>query len=251
MYTITTGNVVAILEAITDKQNEAGNDLAERKCLKYSRLSLILLTHLAVGHFLQECNVPQTNQKQIMQGYMMHQIMSGGAEDDARIARVSNRAPEAPEAVARLPVHLRQEIATYLRTEAMRRRDRGFAHCSHDFLIAFVGSLKQRMYLMADDEYVVEGEAVPNQVALLVDGMMEVVWNDQIVRRLQVGDVIGKDWLVTASRFSSSANKFGIRAGTVCTLIVGLPTKAAIDALKERFPKDFSLLKANQKSSLG
>jgi hypothetical protein len=184
-----------------------------------------------------------------MQGYMMHQMMSGGLENEARMARVSNRAPDAPEAVARLPFHLRQEIAMYLRSEAMRRRDRGFAHCSHDFLIAFVGSLKQRMYLMADDEYATEGEAMPCQVALLVDGMMEMTWNDRVVKRLQVGDVIGKDWLVTASRFSSS-NKFGIRAGAVCTLITGLPTKASIEALKERFPKDFSLLKANQSSAL-
>jgi hypothetical protein len=191
-------------------------------------------------------SVPNTNR---YPGYMMHQMMSGDKEDEARIARVSNRAPDAPEAVARLPPHLRQEIAMYLRSEAMRRRDRGFAHCSHDFLIAFVGSLKSRMYLMTDDEYVTEGQALPNQVALLVDGMMEMTWNDRVVKRLQVGDVIGKEWLVTASRFSSS-NKFGIRAGCVCTLIVGLPNKASIDALAERFPKDFSLLKANQSLTL-
>jgi hypothetical protein len=31
LFTITTGNVVAILEAMTEKQNEAGCDLAECK----------------------------------------------------------------------------------------------------------------------------------------------------------------------------------------------------------------------------
>lgn len=74
LYTITTGNVVAILEAITEKQNEAGNDLAERKYTDSYVSSNALTDMIAVGHFLQECSVPQTNQKQIMQGYMMHQL---------------------------------------------------------------------------------------------------------------------------------------------------------------------------------
>lgn len=227
LYTITTGNVVAILEAMTEKQNEAGNDLAE------------------LGHFLQECSVPQDTQKRIMQGYMMQQMMSAGAgaDDQGGGTRASSRAPEAPDAVARLPGHLRHEMAAYLRTEAMRRRDRGFAHCSHEFMVAFVGSLKQRMVLMVDDDYVLEGETIPNQVALIVDGSMEVTWNDRVLKRLQVGDIIGKHWIVPSGKNNT---KMGIRAETLCTLVTGLCTKKDVDALRERYPRDFSLLKANK-----
>lgn len=252
LYTITTGNVVAILEAMTEKQNEAGNDLVERKYSPNLSPNTLVANSFAfsqtVGRFLNECSVPQSSQKRVLQGYMMHQMMGSttkAAEEHGASHGSSHRAPEAPEAISRLPSHLRVEMATYLRGEAVRRRDRGFAHCSHEFLVAFVGSLKSRMVLMEEDDYVREGDLSADQVAVIVDGSMEVRSQDRVLRRLQVGDVIGKQWLLGESK-KVSEYKVGLRAESVCTLISGLSDRRKIAALKERFPNDFGLLKADR-----
>lgn len=172
----------------------------------------------------------------------MHQMM--GSEEVVETTKHSNRAPETPDAVSRLPSHLRQEMAIYLRTEAVRRRDRGFAHCSHEFLVAFVASLKSRVVLMPEDDYVVEHEMIPNQLSLLVDGTLEVVSKGHVIRKLQVGDVVGKRWLLQKNL--TKPNKFGIRAETICTLITGLHGIKDVANLKGRFPKDMSLLSADR-----
>ena len=72
---------------------------------------------------------------------------------------------------------------------------------------------------------------------------MEVTWNDRVLKRLQVGDIIGKHWIVPSGKNNT---KMGIRAETLCTLVTGLCTKKDVDALRERYPRDFSLLKANK-----
>ena len=194
-----------------------------------------------------ECNVPQDVQKRIMHGYMMQQMMVTRIhEEDNNGTAVPTTAPESPQAVGRLPGHLRNEMSTYLRIEAIRRRDAAFCHCSHEFLVAMVGSLSTSMILMTDDTYALERRVLPEQVALLVDGTMEVMREGK-KHQLHVGDIVGKEWLGRESKTSATVlSKASIRAETTCTLITGLHKFEELQVLRERFPKDFSLLKANR-----
>jgi hypothetical protein len=87
-----------------------------------------------------------------------------------------------------------------MRAEAIRRRDHGFAHCSHEFLVAYVGSLKHRMVLVSDHIYIEVAQELPNTVAMIVDGVLNVMVCDRIVKSLHVGDVVGKHWLLSTKK---------------------------------------------------
>lgn len=223
MYTITTGNVVNILESMSAKRNEVGGDLAE------------------LGHFMQTCNVPEDIQKRIMQGYMMKKMIGDVHGNDVGGAEM-NTAPKSPEAVSRLPRHLEAEMSMYYRAEAIRRRDAAFAHCSHEFLVAFVGSLSDHQVVLSEEAYVHEGQPLPSRVALLVEGKMEVLIDGVCVRYLEAGDLIGKNHLFLDN--DRITERVGLVAETTCTLMTGLASPHSVEALQERFARDFSLLAA-------
>lgn len=221
LYTITTGNVVNILESMSAKQNEVGGDLAE------------------LGHFMQTCHVPQDIQKRIMEGYMMKKMIGDATGDDVGLLEM-NVAPTSPDAISRLPRHLEAEIKLYYRAEAIRRRDAGFAHCSHEFLVAFVASLKEPSLVLSEEVHVHEGQPLPEHVTLIVDGVMQVIMDGVVVRTLEAGDLIGKNHLFGEG--DRMADRFGLRAETTCSLVSGLFNPSAVERLKRRYPRDFSLL---------
>lgn len=65
LYTIATGNVVAMLEKMTQERNKNGEDLAE------------------LGEFMMKCDVSKNDQQRIHQGYMMHQLVSDPSMADS------------------------------------------------------------------------------------------------------------------------------------------------------------------------
>ena len=225
LYTITTGNVVNILEAMSAKRNEVTGDLAE------------------LGHFMQSCNVPQDTQKRILQGYMMKKMIGDG--DGFHDNGMGNAAPTSPEAVSRLPRHLEAEMFLYIRAEGIKRRDPAFAYCSLDFLVAFVGALKEHIVVLSEEDYVHEGQSLPEQVALLVEGRMRVMVNGVCVRYLEAGDLIGKHQLFL-DHVTGTPEKVGLQAETTCTLKAGLSDHGEVEVLQERYAKDFSLLSAHR-----
>lgn len=177
----------------------------------------------------------------------MQQLMGNSGEDNEDEAKLARRAPESPDAVGRLPKHLRHEMATYMRVEAIRRRDDSFAHCSHEFMIALVASMKGKMVLLSEDDYIPEGQPLPDQLALVVDGELEVLVNGVVSRHLRVGDLINKEYFLKhVGAVVRKKYKFGIRAETTCTLMTGFENAEDIQALNKRFPKDLRLLYANR-----
>jgi len=243
LYTITTGNVVAILETLTQKQNQTGNDLSE------------------LGGLMQACGVPSGDQKRILQGYMMHNLVVKASESDDENA--TSRTPAVPEAVRRLPPHLRQEVACYVRAEAIKRRDPAFAHCSNEFLSALVAALKSKVFLLTGDYFCKENEMLPRQVIFVEKGAMEVIANGRCIRTLERGDVIGKRWLLEAGKGeiccgdeneTSAADKKSVtfststslRALRECVLLTGFADRSDVEDLASRYETDFFLLKADR-----
>ncbi|CAB9527030.1 Globin domain protein [Seminavis robusta] len=224
LYTITTGNVVNILEGMSAKRNETGGDLAE------------------LGHFMQNCHVPEDIQKRILEGYMMKKLI-GGKGTGNTILSEDTRAPKSPDAVTRLPRHLESEVSMYYRAEAIRRRDSAFSYCSHEFLVSFVSALTRPKIVLPEEDYVKEGQELPPRVALIVEGRMKVFVEGECVRYLEAGDLIGKHRLFMDSE-DSHMEKVGLRADTTCTLMSGLVARSDIMNLKKRYARDFNLLKA-------
>ena len=233
LYTVTTGNVVTILEGLTQTQGETGADLAE------------------LGAFMRKCSIPATEQERILQGYMVQHIAGGDSSDEDE----HGSAPLIPDAVSRLPSYLRKEVTNYARVEAVKRRDAAFAHCSRDFMFAIVGSLKRRTLLLPGDFYCTEEESLPQQVILIESGRLEVITNGICKRVLQRGDVIGKRWLLTASGHDGESDKkkalsfsaqTSLRAHSDCTLRTGLFDAEEVRNLSQRYPNDFAMLKADR-----
>jgi len=233
LYTITTGNVVAILEGMTQSQNETGADLAE------------------LGEFMRKCSVPSNDQERILQGYMVHHMVAGN-KNAIKEEEENNSAPLVPTAVSNLPPHLRQEVTHYARVEAIKRRDPAFSHCSRQFMFAIVGSLKEQKLLLPGDVYMTEADTIPQQVILVESGQLEVLSNGCCKRVLQRGDVVGKRWLLTAGNDDTNGTsisfsaKTSFRAHTECTLKSGLSDIKEVANLQERYEKDFVILKGDR-----
>lgn len=247
LYAIMTGNVVQILSDITEKQNETGNDLS------------------TLGDFMHECCIPQCDQRRILHGYLMQEMSGakdsggaggerggggggaagggggdgGGVEDDSDLLTV-------PEVARKLPSFLRQEISLFARAQAIKLRETAFYYCSNDFLFAMTGGLSETRILLPGDYLCNEDEHLPNRVFLVDDGKIDVVCEGKCLRTLRRGDVIGKRWLLDAPVDENDKEErrwTALRALTPCKIIYGLEDRKAINELRERYPKDFSLLR--------
>jgi hemoglobin-like flavoprotein len=234
LYTITTGNVVAILETMAQKQGELGDDLAE------------------LGDFMHRCKVPSEDQKRIMEGFMMHTLVRdvGGQEKNDDEPDL----PVVPHVVDKLPLYIRQDLSIFARAEAIKCRDPAFRHCSNEFLFALVGPMQGMKLLLPGDYFFREKELVPQHIILVEKGTLEVIANGKCVRTLQRGDVIGKRWLLQAGHDTMAGERndltfkaqTSLRAHTACNLITGYENPEAILNLRLRYPKDFILLKGDR-----
>lgn len=200
---------------------------------------------------MHSCNVPKNDQERILQGYMMHSVVSGGRNDDNEYYG-SSEGVRIPNAVSRMPDHLQHQLTIYARAEAIKRRDPAFFHCSNDFLFAMVGALDDKQMLLTGDYYFKELENVPQSVVLIEKGSLQVIRDGKCVRILQAGDVIGKRWLLAAAKKGNNETtttfhaQTSLRAQTECTLITGLSDLVEVRALTSRFPKDTAILKADR-----
>jgi len=235
LHTITVGNVVSILESMTQQSSNMGADLAE------------------LGEFMHSCHISAYDQKRIMEGYMIKHLMKN-SDDEFDGDKDSTGAPKLPDAVKRLPAYLREELVLYARAEAIKHRDPAFVHTNQDFLFAIVGGLKQKHVLLAGDFFFEETDTIPEQVIFVESGKIDVLSGGKCVRTLQRGDVIGKRWLLTAGQVThqsatgnpSFQDKTSLRAHTECVLLSGLTSAEDIVELRSRYPKDFVLLRADR-----
>lgn len=188
LYAVITGNVVSMLESFSSKKNEVSSNAA------------VLLD------FMQECDVPLGIQDRIMQGYVMHTVLS----DNKQTKNANSNYGEGPSllreapvfpctAAGMLPQHLRQELMLYSKSEAFRRRDNGLRRSSQEFLLALAGSLKEHVTMLPGDYLFEEGDPLPRQLFLIDSGTMEVVIDGKSARTLCCGDTLGKEWILLGS----------------------------------------------------
>jgi hypothetical protein len=223
LYTIATGNVVAMLEKMTAERNKAGEDLAE------------------LGEFMMKCEVSKDDQQRILQGYLMNQLIS-----DPSMADSNEPAQILPDAAERLPHYLKNQLSYYSRSKAIRSRDPAFFYCSQEFIFALIGTLQNTTLLLAGDYLVKEGDALRQEFIFVAEGSLEVMLNNRCVRMLQRGDVIGKRWLLDASGEEKSVSydvSTSIRAMTSVKLLSGLSDVKVVQDLHSRYRKDFLALK--------
>jgi hypothetical protein len=122
-------------------------------------------------------------------------------------------------------------------------------NCSNEFLFAIVGGLTQTTLLLPGDYFVREDEEVPDKVVLIEKGVLEVMSDGKCIRTMERGDVIGKRWLLQAKDEESKDCKNDhdcIRAHTPCTLLSGLDDVESLVDLTMRYPKDFTILRADR-----
>jgi len=189
----------------------------------------------------------------------MHNLIkenhSNGDDDEDGTA---DSTPVVTDAVSRLPSYIRDEVLAYVRAEAIKRRDPAFSHCSTEFLLALVASLRSKTLLLTGDYFIKDTEKIPDQVIFVEKGRLEVVLNGKCTRTLQRGDVIGKRWLLSAGTEdndggaggetveSSFSTRTSLRAHSSCILVTGLSDPCEVVSLRMRYETDFALVKADR-----
>jgi hypothetical protein len=232
LYSIMTGHVISVLEDITSKAQPLGSDLTE------------------LSEFMQNCNIPEEEQKRVLQGYMTHNLFhkdKGGNGEDHEDDSLDedfegSAAPIAPEATSRLPSFLKKELTTYGHADVLKRRNAEFSKCNPELIFEIVQGLTSKSMLLPGDFYVKQGGRVPQQLAMIERGTVDVVANGKCIRILKRGDLLGKEWLLQSDGIDTLTSQMALRAHSECTLILGFWEKDEVDNLHFLHSREFSML---------
>lgn len=234
-YAIVTGNVIKMLEDASERDNKIGADIAK------------------LNSYMDSARVSTLSKERIMKGYMMRNVLStAGASDDTQKEHLDPN----DNVLGTLPSYLRQEISIYARAELIRRRDRFFSSCSKGFLVALSSSLVRTRTLLTGDYLLKRGEVYEREFVMVESGSLQLQQEQNTIRVLERGDVIGKGWLfhsVNGSRdtdcneytdfcFGDRTAGLSIRALCPCTILTGLTSSRDIEKLEQGYKDDFDEL---------
>lgn len=275
-YAILTGNVIAILEEGSKRDNKIGTDIA--------RLS----------NYMNTARVSEFSKDRIMKGYMMRNVLTQASEGGPQnCSGTAGDGLDLDDAVlSTLPNYLRVEVAIYARAELIRRRDAFFMHCSNGFLVALSSSLSQTRTLLTGDYLMERGTMYFPEFVFVQSGSLQVRRSQHTIKTLNRGDTVGKfhfsrdsaehnavlfltfpvctfvitgkAWLLQLKNETTDPKEcdestdwllrdgtaaVSIRALSPCVLLTGLPTSQDIDVLKRGYRVDFKLLRAEARGN--
>ena len=237
-YAIVTGSVIAMLEEASERDNKIGTDIAK------------------LTSYMDSARVSALSKERIMKGYMMRNVLT--SSNSAASERLEEHLDPNDDVLSTLPTYLRQEVAIYARAELLRRRDRFFSHCSGGFLVALSCSLTRTRTLLTGDYLIKCGETYERQFVMVESGSLQLQREQETIKILERGDVIGKGWLFHSVNGSkdSDCNEYtdwcfgdriaglSVRALCPCTILTGLTSAHQIEKLEQGYKADFSLLGA-------
>ena len=178
-YAILTGNVIAILEEGSKRDNKIGTDIA--------RLS----------NYMNTARVSEFSKGRIMKGFMMRNVLTssqGGSQGNSGAVDFDGLDLN-DEVLGTLPNYLRVEVAIYARAELIRRRDTFFRHCSNGFLVALSSSLSQTRTLLTGDYLMQQGTPYTSEFVFVQSGSLQVRLDQHTIKTLNRGDTMGKSEL--------------------------------------------------------
>lgn len=246
-YAILTGNVIAILEEGSKRDNKIGTDIA--------RLS----------NYMKTARVSEFSKERIMKGYMMRNVLTQATQGAQGDNGGGSDGLDPDDAVlGTLPNYLRVEVNIYARAELIRRRDHFFNHCSNGFLVALSSTLSQTRTLLTGDYLMERGKYYLSEFVFVQSGSLQVRREQHTIKTLNRGDTIGKAWLLQLKNETTDPKDcdestdwllkdgtaaVSIRALSPCVLLTGLPSSTDIDVLKRGYKVDFQLLQAEARGT--
>lgn len=182
-YAILTGNVIAILEEGSKRDNKIGTDIA--------RLS----------NYMNTARVSEFSKERIMKGFMMKNVLTqashGGSQGSSGTVDTDGLDLN-DEVLGTLPNYLRVEVAIYARAELIRRRETFFSHCSNGFLVALSSSLSQTRTLLTGDYLMQRGTPYIPEFVFVQSGSLQVRRDQHTIKTLNRGDTVGKSELLVS-----------------------------------------------------
>jgi hypothetical protein len=242
-YAIVTGNVIAILEEASGRDNKVGSEI------------------FRLSSYLKTARVSELSKERIMKGYMMKNVLT-----DASVGQIPlGDGLDLHDAVlGTLPNYLRMEVAIYARAELIRQRDVFFRHCSNGFLVALSSSLSRTRTLLTGDYLMQKKEQHEPEFVMVESGSLQVRLDQHTLKTVGRGDCIGKGWLLQLKHDSTDPEEFSeitdwllndgtaavsIRALSPCVLLTGLSSADQIRDLERGYKVDFQLLRAEARGT--